>query len=96
MILSAPEMSDDAGAISENVTISLDTSSGKNIVTVTADKDWIADPARAFPVRIDPSVVVPSSKITITTTSNYQGTIVLKMHGQRIIICMTEEVLYQI
>lgn len=30
--------------------------------TVTADREWLADPARAFPVRIDPTVMSPNSK----------------------------------
>lgn len=30
--------------------------------TVTADREWLADPARAFPVRTNPTVMSPNSK----------------------------------
>ncbi|MEV6654793.1 LamG-like jellyroll fold domain-containing protein [Streptomyces sp. NPDC051219] len=51
-------IADDAneGAISDNVHYELTTEEGHQILTVTLDKEWLADPGRVFPVRVDPSV----------------------------------------
>jgi hypothetical protein len=43
------------GAISIGVTLSLVTYHGVPAVRVHADAAWLYDPARVFPVRIDPS-----------------------------------------
>lgn len=50
--VSAPFMSDSAGEISQSVSLSLDG----DIVTVTADADWLSDLNRAYPVIIDPDI----------------------------------------
>ncbi len=47
-----PSMVDAAGAESDSVHMSL----AGNTLTVAADTGWLADPARAFPVVIDPTV----------------------------------------
>ena len=44
------------GAISTGVTLSLVTYHGAPAVRMHADEAWLHDPARVFPVRIDPSV----------------------------------------
>ena len=53
--LTAPEMSDASGEVSLDVKLSLSKEKGKNIVTVTANKEWLLAEERAYPVRIDPS-----------------------------------------
>ncbi|MDF2519530.1 MAG: hypothetical protein K0R84_158, partial [Clostridia bacterium] len=60
--LSAPFMEDKEGSQSFNLSMQLSQEKGKNIVTVTADKQWLDDPARVYPVRIDPSIGVEYSK----------------------------------
>lgn len=62
--ISAPYMVDGSGKISENLEIHLQKRLLVNdIVTVTADKDWLAAKERAYPVRIDPTVEIGSGSI---------------------------------
>ncbi|WEO95811.1 LamG-like jellyroll fold domain-containing protein [Streptomyces sp. FXJ1.172] len=44
------------GAISSKVTYGLDEENGRQVLVVKLDKDWLHDPGRVFPVRVDPSV----------------------------------------
>ncbi len=81
LVISAPMMADASGVISEDVTISLSTSLNSNIITVTANKDWLDDESRSYPVKIDPSVSIPSSNITVTTTSTLRGTYQAKSYS---------------
>lgn len=50
--LTAPVMVDAAGEPSIDIKVRFDSS--KNIITFVADKDWLDDPDRVYPVRIDP------------------------------------------
>lgn len=59
--ISAPVMTDAAGAISENVTLVYEN----GVITVTADSNWLAAPERAYPVYIDPNVTIDSGTIQI-------------------------------
>ncbi|WP_178380012.1 DNRLRE domain-containing protein [Cryptosporangium aurantiacum] len=43
------------GVRSEGVTYRLLTEGGKTVLEVTADKAWLADPARVYPVTVDPT-----------------------------------------
>lgn len=54
--LTAPVMIDADGAVSRDITLTYDKS--KKILTYTADKDWLQDADRAYPVRIDPAGAV--------------------------------------
>ncbi|MFI5714075.1 LamG-like jellyroll fold domain-containing protein, partial [Kribbella sp. NPDC051620] len=53
----------DGHATSEAVTYELVTVAGRPALKVTADSAWLDDPARVFPVRIDPTVI-PTDRIT--------------------------------
>lgn len=44
------------GEISTGVRYSLTTEAGRQILVVSLDQQWLADPARVFPVKVDPSV----------------------------------------
>ncbi|MCH0537970.1 DNRLRE domain-containing protein [Streptomyces sp. MUM 203J] len=44
------------GAISDGVTYELDEQDGRLVLTVTLDGEWLTEPERVFPVRVDPSV----------------------------------------
>lgn len=50
-------------ATSEAVTYELVTVDGRQALKVTADGTWLDDPARVFPVRIDPTVI-PTDRLT--------------------------------
>ncbi len=50
--ISAPFMSDAAGEISPNIKLTFED----NILTVTADSEWLSDLNRAYPVIIDPDI----------------------------------------
>lgn len=66
--LSAPYMEDAGGTISEKVAIHLEKKwFGKDRITITADKEWLAAKDRAYPVRIDPTVTIGSESISDTT-----------------------------
>lgn len=58
--LEAPSMLDAKGR-SAPVTMSTVASPTGSVLTVTPDAAWLHDPARAFPVRVDPSVSVAQS-----------------------------------
>ncbi|WP_405535087.1 DNRLRE domain-containing protein [Streptomyces sp. NBC_00075] len=46
----------DEGVISTGVVYSLAEESGRQVLKVSLDQEWLHDPARVFPVRVDPSV----------------------------------------
>ncbi|MER7249757.1 LamG-like jellyroll fold domain-containing protein [Kribbella sp. NPDC000426] len=52
-------------ATSSAVTYELTTVDGRQALKVTADSAWLDDPARVFPVRIDPTVI-PTDRVTPT------------------------------
>lgn len=55
-ILDAPYMIDAADEVSQAIRLVLSRQNEKNILTVTADKEWLHDKERQYPVRIDPTV----------------------------------------
>ncbi len=56
--LEAPEMVDAAGDVSFAVKLSLEeTEEDTYRISVEADKEWLSDESRAYPVRIDPTAV---------------------------------------
>lgn len=65
-VIPAGFMEDAKGAVSHAVRYELLQQGGGQALKVTADATWLADPARAFPVRIDPSV-----DTTAASTSMY-------------------------
>ncbi|HEX2939317.1 MAG TPA: DNRLRE domain-containing protein, partial [Ruminiclostridium sp.] len=54
-----PVMTDASGVFSENVKLSFKKSGSTFHVTLSADKSWINDPARKFPVTVDPQIETP-------------------------------------
>ena len=70
----APFMTDAGGAYSEGVFYEVRTEdSGRTVLSVIADSEWINDAARVFPVTIDPQVIVSGSS-QITTYGWVNGT----------------------
>ncbi|MGI5398458.1 polymorphic toxin-type HINT domain-containing protein [Streptomyces sp. CA-135486] len=65
-VIPAGFMEDAKGAVSHAVRYELIEQGGGQALKVSADAAWLADPARAFPVRIDPSV-----DTTAASTSMY-------------------------
>ncbi len=65
-VIPAGFMEDAKGAVSHAVRYELIQQGGGQALKVTADAGWLADPDRAFPVRIDPSV-----DTTAASTSMY-------------------------
>ena len=55
--ISAPVMTDAAGIVSENVALSLEN----DVLTVTADSEWLHAVDRSYPVIIDPEIRIDSS-----------------------------------
>ncbi len=56
-VLEAPEMTDSAGEVSFGVAMTMEEREGLFSVTVTADKSWLEDAERVYPVHIDPTAV---------------------------------------
>lgn len=52
----APYMIDEAEAVSYEAAYTLEEENGEWLLTVTADEAWMNDPARSYPVRIDPTI----------------------------------------
>lgn len=73
-VLSAPEMVDHSGETSEDITLNLKEKSGQYELTIDASKEWLEDEKRAYPVRIDPTVTVPTENLIDTVTSSVHGT----------------------
>ncbi|WP_461032685.1 LamG-like jellyroll fold domain-containing protein [Streptomyces mayteni] len=44
------------GAITGGVSYELATENGRQVLVVTLDEEWLSDPERVYPVRVDPSV----------------------------------------
>ncbi len=62
IVLPAPVMSDSSGAESRSVHYELGPEDdGYWKLSVVADRKWLEDPARAFPVRIDPTMTVKTA-----------------------------------
>jgi len=82
-------MADAKGATSDKVSYSLEpntgaAASGKQTLVVTADPTWLADPARAYPVTIDPSLTANAASddtyvASNATTTDFSGASVLKV-----------------
>jgi len=73
-VLSAPLMTDSDGAASRDITISLEKEGGRYAVTLDADEAWLSKEERAYPVKIDPTVTVPTESLIEVTTSTVRGT----------------------
>ena len=63
----APFMTDANGAVSTSVSYEMRTfNGGDTYLTISADRDWINEEGRAFPVIIDPQVRLKYTSATIT------------------------------
>ena len=71
LMISAPCMVDAAGASSDSVNLSLKEEADAYLITLTADKEWLMDEERIYPIKIDPTTNLPASgKITNYTISS--------------------------
>ncbi|MGI8333638.1 LamG-like jellyroll fold domain-containing protein [Actinomadura scrupuli] len=61
------------GARSEAVTYALEQRGGQWVLKVTADKQWLADPARVFPVIVDPTSVTNFNDTSDTYVQTGRG-----------------------
>ena len=77
-VLSAPLMEDANLQTSTNIEISLEKKQGNYHLTITPDASWLRDVQRAYPIKIDPTITVPTDNLVQVTTSTvhgvYQGT----------------------
>ena len=73
-VLSAPVMVDQSGEKSDAIKMSLEKGKKHYELTIDADKDWLKDDKRSYPVRIDPTVTVPTENLIDTVTSSVHGT----------------------
>ncbi|QKV74196.1 LamG-like jellyroll fold domain-containing protein [Amycolatopsis sp. Hca4] len=71
------------GAMSIGVTYALDTVGGQQVLRVNLDPAWLQDPARAFPVSVDPSVsnlnTASSTYVMSPYKNNYSSDAELKI-----------------
>jgi len=74
--LSAPYMTDSAGEISYDLTFSLigNTKKGKLTVKLSADKKWLKDVSRVYPVVIDPMLQTIQTKYQQAYVASGQAT----------------------
>ncbi|WP_161945307.1 hypothetical protein, partial [Streptococcus suis] len=72
-VLNAPLMVDAAGETSQDIKLELAEKDGHYHITVVAGKEWLADQARQYPVRIDPTITVPRENILDSVTSSVHG-----------------------
>ena len=70
--MTAPYMVDDGGEYSAAVNVTLlRLGGGKYIVTYTPDREWLPDPAREYPVRLDPTITKFTQPSDIADTYVY-------------------------
>ena len=73
--LSAPEMTDALGEMSTDITLEILSVKNKKLtVKCTADKDWINNKNRVFPITVDPSAVFMLGSNNITYKYSYTNT----------------------
>ncbi|MCL2737002.1 MAG: hypothetical protein FWD75_10325, partial [Propionibacteriaceae bacterium] len=63
--LVAPAMVDGAGVVSSGVSMTTTGSGVSATATISVDQSWLADPARVFPVRIDPTVDIAPAAVSL-------------------------------
>ncbi len=59
----APEMTDGAGVVSHGVTLTLEEQEGSCYAHIQVDEQWLNQPERVYPVRIDPSITITDDTI---------------------------------
>ena len=69
-VMSAPVMSDAAGKESRELRLSLSEEEEAYRITAEADRDWLSDPARVYPVKIDPHTIVLKNELTLITVGS--------------------------
>jgi hypothetical protein len=57
----------------EAVALSLARGGGGGTLVLTVDRGWLADPARAFPVTVDPTVTVEDPDVNVACLYEYYG-----------------------
>lgn len=70
-MIPAPYMIDDEGVFSDDVHFSLEAVNGGYLLTVTASEAWINEDDRAFPVTIDPALILLSGGTQDDIVSNF-------------------------
>lgn len=64
-VLTAPSMSDAAGAQSRDLSLSLEEEEEAYRITVTADREWLAEEERVYPIKIDPNTLILKKEIVL-------------------------------
>lgn len=73
-VLSAPLMIDADGVESRKITLSLTEKNERFEILVDADKEWLSSNERVYPVKIDPTIIIPTESLIQVTTSTVRGT----------------------
>lgn len=97
--IEAPVMTDAAGISSDNVTVQIrELKNKKMTVEITADRDWLNEAGREFPVAVDPDFTTSQKSDTVSTTylsssnpttsygkggTHYEGSIYVGRYAQR-------------
>lgn len=71
--LTAPIMTDAAGAGSAKVVMELEEIDGRYVLTVSGDEEWLSSEDRVYPVKIDPTITIPAEKLSVVTTTSKTG-----------------------
>ena len=72
--VTAPMMQDADGEWSDALTLSIEESKNNRLkIRVSADPEWLKDPARAFPVTVDPTFETSRSWGTVDSTTLVSG-----------------------
>jgi len=68
-IIEAPMMVDANGEISGNLTLSMESKNKKHTVTLTPDLNWLKSDDRAYPVIVDPNIIVTLTSTNVDSTT---------------------------
>ena len=66
-VILAPDMSDAAGAYSTDISVSLSGGGGYYYLTYTPNDAWLSDPARVYPVTVDPPIRMEYNYVSSTS-----------------------------
>ena len=98
--LNAPVMMDANEQTSSDIELSLSKQGGRNIVTLTASKEWLGAEERVFPVVIDPSVTIPQTELQIYNTpvpyNSSEETLLNYVHNQGFFAVTNNQILNSI
>ena len=95
--LNAPVMMDANEQTNNEIELSLSKEDGRNIISITPNKEWLDAKERVYPVVIDPSVTIPQTELQIYNTripyNSSEETLLNFVHNQGFFVVTNNQIL---